>query len=263
MTRLRSAGCVFAEDEAELLLATAHTPSELADMLARRIGGLPLEHVLGWAAFCGRGIVVGPGVFVPRRRTEFLVRRAAPLMATAAVVVDLCCGSGAVGAVLCTAAEGAPRVGAELHATDVDEAAVRCARRNVAAVGGHVHHGDLYAPLPATLRGRVDVLVANPPYVPTGAIDLLPPEARTHEPRVALDGGADGLDVLRRVVAQAPAWLAPGGQLLVELGEHQVPAAVDALMRSGLIPEVARDEEFEATVLLGRRPATGVCGKGR
>ena len=101
-----------------------------------------------------------------------------------------------------------------MHAADIDPAAVRCARRNLGPAGGQVYQGDLYGPLPAGLRGRVDILLANVPYVPTSDVALLPPEAREHEARVALDGGPDGLDVLRRVAAGAPAWLAPGGHLL-------------------------------------------------
>ena len=142
----------------------------------------------------------------------------------------------------------------ELHAVDIDPAAVRCARRNVAAAGGQVYEGDLYEPLPATLRGRVDVLVANAPYVPTEEIGLLPPEARIHEPRVALDGGADGLDVLRRVTAAAPLWLAPGGHLLVETSERQAPQTVETFARDGLIPRVASSDELNATVVIGTRP---------
>lgn len=262
VTSLRAAGCVFAEDEARLLISAARTPADLAAMVDRRVGGLPLEHVLGWAEFCGLRTAVVPGVFIPRRRTEFLVRQAAALTRRAvspvgqalarprAVVVDLCCGSGAVGAALVAALQ---RV--ELYAVDVDPVAVRCARRNVAAAGGHVYEGDLYEPLPATLRGRVDVLVANAPYVPTEAIGLLPPEARLHEPRVALDGGADGLDVQRRVIAAAPQWLAPGGHLLVETSERQAPQTVDTVTRNGLIPRVARSDEQDATVVIGSRPA--------
>jgi len=160
--RLRAAGCVFAEDEARLLISAARTPADLAAMVDRRAAGLPLEHVLGWAQFCGLRIAVDPGVFVPRRRTEFLVRHATALARPRAVVVDLCCGSGAVGAALLAALD---RV--ELYAVDLDPAAVRCARRNLAAAGGQAYVGDLYEPLPAALRGRVDVLVANAPYVPT------------------------------------------------------------------------------------------------
>jgi release factor glutamine methyltransferase len=254
VTTLRAAGCVFAEQEARLLLGTAGTAAELAAMVDRRAAGVPLEHVLGWAEFGGLRVAVDPGVFVPRRRTEFLARHAAGLARRAArtgraVAVDLCCGSGAVGAVVAAAVN---RV--DLYAVDVDPAAVRCACRNLAAAGGRVYAGDLYQPLPATLRGRVDVLVANAPYVPTDAIRLLPPEARLHEPHVALDGGPDGLDVLRRVAAAAPDWLAPGGHLLVETSEHQIQPTVDALAGAGLPPRVATAAALDATVVIARRP---------
>ncbi|GAA0828794.1 putative protein N(5)-glutamine methyltransferase [Streptosporangium amethystogenes subsp. fukuiense] len=254
VTRLRAAGCVFAEDEAHLLVSTARTPSDLTAMVDRRVAGLPLEHVLGWAEFCGLRIAVDPGVFVPRRRTEFLIHQAVAVQdrqapARTQVVVDLCCGSGAVGAALTAALE---RV--ELHAVDIDPAAVRCARRNVAATGGQVYGGDLYAPLPGTLRGRVDLLVASAPYVPTEAIGLLPPEARIHEPRVALDGGEDGLDVVRRLAAAPPLWLAPDGHLLVETSERQAPRTAEAFARNGLIPRIAGSAELDATVVIGTRP---------
>jgi release factor glutamine methyltransferase len=256
VSRLRAAGCVFAEDEARLLAGAAQTPAELADMVDRRAAGLPLEQVVGWAEFCGLRIAVAPGVFVPRRRTEFLVRQAIALARPAAgpagplVVVDLCCGSGAVGAALAAALGPV-----ELHAADIDPAAVACARRNLAAAGGRVYQGDLYEPLPAALHGRVDILAANVPYIPTGEIELLPAEARDHEPRTALDGGRDGLDVLRRVAAAAPRWLAPGGHLLSETSERQASGAVAALAGSGLVPRVARSEELGATVVIGTRPA--------
>ncbi|MFD5030963.1 putative protein N(5)-glutamine methyltransferase [Streptomyces sp. NPDC058405] len=257
VTRLRAAGCVFAEDEARLLIAEARTPVGLAAMVDRRVDGLPLEHVLGWAEFCGLRVAVDPGVFVPRRRTEFLVREAAVLAPPRAVVVDLCCGSGALGAALVAVLDHA-----EWYAADIDPAAVRCARRNVVAAGGEVFEGDLYDPLPATLRGRVDVLLANVPYVPTEEIELLPPEARVHEARVALDGGADGLDVLRRVTAAAARWLAPGGHLLFETSERQAPRAVDTVARDGLIPRVATSDELDATVVIATRPALP-SGPGR
>ncbi len=261
VTRLRDAGCVFAEDEARLLISGARTTAELAAMVERRVAGLPLEHVLGWAEFCGLRITVDGGVFVPRRRTEFLVREAVELTRRAAetgrrvsasspaVVVDLCCGSGAIGAALVAALD---RV--ELDAVDVDPAAVRCARRNLLAAGGRVWQGDLYEPLPASRRGRVDILIANAPYVPTEAIGLLPREARIYEPRTALDGGADGLDVVRRVIAGAPAWLAPDGHLLVETSERQAPQAVEAVIDNGLTPQVAVSDELSATVVIAARP---------
>lgn len=242
-----------------MLVAAARTAADLAALVARRVAGLPLEHVLGWAQFCDLRIAVGPGVFVPRRRSELLARHAASLLRQAAgqrprpprpvVVVDLCCGSGALGAALVTSLEDV-----ELHAVDIDPAAVRCARANLAATGARVYEGDLYEPLPATLRSGVDVLVANAPYVPTASMRLLPPEARMHEAPVALDGGADGLDVLRRVIAAAPRWLTPGGHLLVETSEDQAPGTVRAFARNGLIPRVARSDELDATVVMGARP---------
>jgi release factor glutamine methyltransferase len=256
VSRLRSAGCVFAEDEARLLISAARTPADLAAMVDRRAAGLPLEHVIGWAEFCGLRIAVDPGVFVPRRRTEFLVSRAVSLARRAAaadgppaVVVDLCCGSGAVAAALAAALGRA-----EVHAADIDPAAVACARRNLAAAGGKVWSGDLYQPLPTALRGRVAILTANAPYVPTGAVPLLPPEARLHERRIALDGGGDGLDLLRRVIAGAPAWLAPGGHLLVESSERQAPKVAAAVARSGLAARTDSSDELGATVVTGTRP---------
>ncbi|WP_078856941.1 putative protein N(5)-glutamine methyltransferase [Streptomyces sp. NBRC 109706] len=247
--RLRAAGCVFAEDEAALLVAEAgDDPAALDTLVTRREAGLPLEHVLGWAEFHGLRVVVRPGVFVPRRRTEFLVRQALALAPRAAVVVDLCCGSGAVGAALLAAL---PDV--ELHAADLDARAVRCARANLGPAG-RVYRGDLYQPLPARLRGRVDVLVANAPYVPSAAVPLLPAEARSHEPLTALDGGSDGLAVLRRVIADAPDWLAPGGSLLVETGRRQRAEVAATMAAHGLTPRVAICDDWEATVLTGRRP---------
>jgi release factor glutamine methyltransferase len=244
--RLRAAGCVFAEDEARLLVDAAGTPSELTALVARRVAGVPLEHVLGWVEFCGLRIAVDPGVFVPRRRTEVLVREAASLVRPGAVVVDLCCGSGALGVALASA------VGAvDLHAADLDPAAVACARRNVGAAGGAVHAGDLFDALPPTLRGGVDLLLANVPYVPSDGLAAMPREAREHEPRSALDGGPDGLDVARRVVADAPDWLGPGGSLLFEVGERQVPAAVAAVTARGLRARVVRDDDRGATVVVG------------
>jgi release factor glutamine methyltransferase len=165
-------------------------------------------------------------------------------------VVDLCCGSGALG--LAVAAALSP---VELHAADLDPAAVRCARRNLAPAGGRVYEGDLYEPLPAALRGRVSLLLANVPYVPTRQIGFLPAEARDFEARLALDGGADGLDVLRRVAAGAAGWLAPGGSLLVETSPAQAPEAVAAFARGGLMPRVVTSADLDATVLIGRRPA--------
>jgi release factor glutamine methyltransferase len=250
VTRLRAAGCVFAEDEARMLIAAARTPAELDAMVGQRVAGLPLEQVLGWAEFYGLRITVAPGVFVPRRRTEFLVRRAVALARPGDVIVDLCCGAGAIGAAMAAAVEGV-----EVYAADIDPAAVRCARQNLPA--DRVYQGDLYAPLPAVLRGRVAILAANVPYVPAREIELLPAEARAHEPRAALDGGADGLDVLRRVAIGAAVWLAPGGYLLSETSDRQAPLAEAVVAASGLDARVARSPDLDATVIIARRPSSG------
>jgi release factor glutamine methyltransferase len=255
VARLRLAGCVFAEEEARLLCSAVADPAKLALMVADRATGTPLEHILGWAEFCGLRIIVDAGVFVPRRRTQFLARCAAVLTRRVAavggepdqhrpVVVELCCGSGAVSAILLNAL---PAI--ELYATDLDPAAVRCARRNLPSAG--VLQGDLFQPLPADLRGRVDVLVANAPYVPTEHLRFMPSEARVHEPVLSLDGGPVGLDVLRRVVGDAAHWLTPGGYLAVETGARQASVVAQEAREHGLIPRIARHDE--AVVVISSR----------
>lgn len=245
VARLRAAGCVFAEDEAALLDEAAAGPDHLAALVARRVDGVPLEQVLGWVAFAGLRLAVAPGAFVPRRRTELLVRSALEGLASGGTLVDLCCGVGAVAAAVVAATPDAV-----VHAVDVDPVAVDRARHN--APGAAVHVGDLDAPLPDALRGRVDVITACAPYVPTDAVALMPPEAREHEPRRALDGGADGLDVVRRIAALAPSWLAPGGRVVLEVGATQVEAASAGLEAAGLEAAVVTDEELGAVAVVGR-----------
>ncbi len=250
VARLRAAGCVWAEDEAALLVSAADDdPAALAAMVDQRAAGTPLEHVVGWARFHGMRVTVRPGVFVPRRRSEFLVDQALALAAGRehAVVVDLCCGSGALGLAVAAAL---PAV--ELHAVDIDPAAVACARQNLGAAG-QVRQGDLFGPLPGTLRGRVDLLLANVPYVPTDEVGLLPAEAREHEAPVALDGGPDGLDVLRRVLADAADWLAPSGCLLTEVTQAQAPTAEKLMATRGLRAWAASCEQLAATVVVGAK----------
>jgi release factor glutamine methyltransferase len=246
VARLRAAGCVFAEDEADLLREAATSPEELERMAAERVSGRPLEVVVGWAKFCGLRVAVAEGVFVPRLRTGLLAGRAAALAGPGAVVVDLCCGTGAVAALV-----HATHPGAEVYAADVDPTSVACARRNLPP--DRVLEGDLYDALPDRLRGRVDVLACNAPYVPSDAVALMPPEAREHEHLVALDGGADGLDVQRRVVAAAPEWLAAGGHLLVESSVRQAPGTAGLMEAVGLTTEVVHDEETGGTVVIGSR----------
>lgn len=242
--RLRAAGCVFAEEEAALLIDTG--ACGLEERIARRAAGEPLETVLGWAEFAGLRIVVEPGVFVPRRRSELLVQQAARLARRGSVVVDLCCGSGAIGA-----AVAARVAGAEVYAADVDPRAVACAAQNLPVE--RVFGGDLFAALPMTLRGRIDVLVVNAPYVPSDEIAFMPREARLYESNAALDGGVDGLDWHRRIAAGAAGWLTVGGALLIETSRRQAAGTRDVLASSGFgHVQVIRSDALDATIVKAR-----------
>lgn len=278
VARLRAAGSVFAEEEAELLASAAADPTDLASMVERRVAGEPVEAIVGWASFCGLRIVVAAGVFVPRRRTELLVREALAIVPDVVVareaskqpvrpglslvtVVELCCGTAAVAAAI-LAGMGTSDGALEVHAADVDPRATACARENLAG-RGEIHTGDLYDALPGTLRGRVDLLVANAPYVPTDAIAMMPPEARDHEPRIALDGGPDGLDVQRRIIEHAHEWLAPGGDgprgarpgvLLIETSRGQAAGTLAACEAVRLVTHVVVDDELDATAVVAVAP---------
>ncbi|MFC7727874.1 putative protein N(5)-glutamine methyltransferase [Nocardioides sp. GCM10028917] len=251
VARLRAAGCVWAEDEAALLEEAAASPDELEGLVVRRAAGEPLETVLGWVAFLDRRLVVAAGVFVPRRRTELLARtalertRAVPVGRGRPVVVEMCCGVAPVAASL----EGTH---AEVHASDISAAALACARSN--APSAALHLGDLYGALPTGLVGRVDVLAANAPYVPTDRVAAMPPEARDHEPLVALDGGVDGVDLHRRLAADAARWLAHGGVLLIETSPGQAGLTIGAMQAAGLATRVETDDEVGGCVAVGVRP---------
>ncbi|MFD0048242.1 putative protein N(5)-glutamine methyltransferase [Actinomycetes bacterium NPDC127524] len=247
--KLRHAGCVFAEDEARLLVSEAQSMESLTAMADRRATGVPLEYVLGWADFCGIRIAVEPGVFIPRRRTEFLVKQAASIGMPGAVVADICCGTGAVGAALDKALGGI-----ELYAADIDPLSVQCARRNLASIAALVLEGDLCKPLPSVLRGRVDILVANAPYVPTRAIRLLPRESRNHESKAALNGGIDGLDFHRRIASEACQWLAPHGHVIVETSRKQACQTFEIFAQHGLITRSVHDSELNAAAVIGTKP---------
>lgn len=210
--RLRAAGCVFAEEEAALLRG-AFGNDALDAATQRRIDGEPLEWILGWVDFGGERFHLSPGVFIPRQRSTLLVedavRRAAGVGAPR--IVDLCCGCGALGLAV------RRRIGGDLFASDLDARAVEDARRN----GAHAEVGDLFASVPTDWRGTVDILLCNAPYVPTDAIELMPRDSRHHEDPALVDGGASGLDVLTRVVLEAPEWLTPSGHLHVECSPDQ------------------------------------------
>jgi release factor glutamine methyltransferase len=262
---LAAAGCVSARAEADWLLEEAADEGALRAMVARRVAGEPLQYVIGWAPFGPLRLAVGPGVFVPRPETEALADRAAARLRARLeppqgsgepqggapvrpVAVDVCTGSGAIA---CFLAAEVPR--ARVLATELDPGALAWARINADRYGVELLAGDLDAPLPPELAGHLDLLCANVPYVPSGAIATLPTDVRDHEPRLALDGGPDGLDVLRRLVARAGHWLAPGGGLLCEIGEDQAETAAALLATAGLTevavhPDlVGRDRILEGT----------------
>lgn len=210
-------------------------------MAARRVAGEPIEYIVGWAEFAGLRMVVAPGVFVPRHRTEFLVERALAVLPPDAVVLDLCCGSGAIGAAI-----SAARPDAVIYATDIDPVAVECARQNVPA--GYVDEGDLFDPLPQDLMGRIDVIVACPPYVPSDQVRLMPREAQVHEARTALDGGEDGLSILRRIARDSVDWLRHGGQVMVEISRGQAETAERAFGAGYAAGIVSSADQSEAIV---------------
>lgn len=238
--RLQAAGVATARHDAERLLARVLGTTRLGLLLEprrdvsppalvrlealvlRRARHEPLQYLLGEAEFCGLTLAVGPGVFIPRPETELLVERALRRCpAGPGVVVELCTGSGAVA---CALALARPEL--QVWAVERSPAAAAWARRNVARHGldGRVHvvEGDLVAPLQGRgLERRCSLVVANPPYIPSPALAGLPREVRAYEPVEALDGGLDGLAVVRRIVAAAPTLLRPGGVLLLEIGHDQ------------------------------------------
>jgi release factor glutamine methyltransferase len=210
---LAEAGCIAAGEEAqELIQAAAGDPDVLDHLVSRRADGEPIAWLTGAVTFCGVDLFVAPGVYVPRWQTEPLARRAATLLPPTGLAADLCTGAGAIAAVLAAAVPTA-----RVLATELDSNAARCARRN----GVEVFEGYLEDPLPRELEHRLDVLTAVVPYVPTDSLRLLPRDVQAFEPRLALDGGADGTDLLAEVVRRSPGWLSAGGWLLLELGGDQ------------------------------------------
>lgn len=244
---------MFAEDEARLLAENADG-DRLEELVARRVAGEPLEHLLGVVELGGLTLVVAAGVFVPRTRTLLLVRETVRLAerhaadGTVPVVLELCCG---VAPVASHVRHAVPT--ARIMAAEIDEPAASCARHNL-GTGGEVLVGDLFGAVPEQWRGRLDVVAANAPYVPTHHVATMPPEARDHEPLVALDGGDDGVDVHRRIAAEVGRWLSPRGVVLVETSRRQATLTAEALHDVGLVPHVLHDDDLDATVVVARRP---------
>jgi release factor glutamine methyltransferase len=222
---LSGAGFVFAREEASELLARAGDDRELLDSLVRRrLTGEPLAWIVGSTWFCGMQIRVDTGVYVPRWQSEPLARRAAERLPAGGTAIDLCTGTGAIARVLMLG-----RPGARVVASDLDQRAVACATAN----GVDAYLGDLFAPLPESFEGCVDVIVGAVPYVPTSELPLLQRDTFTFESRRPYHGGRDGTDILRRILAEAPRYLRDGGALLLELGGDQAEALGGDLARLG------------------------------
>lgn len=232
---LSGAGCVAAEEEATELVARAAGDAGLLDALVRRrMTGEPLAWITGTVSFCGLPIRVDPGVYVPRGQSEPLARRAAARLPANGTGVDVCTGAGAIAKTM-----SAHRPHARVVASDIDGRAVACASAN----GVEVYRGDLFAPLPRLLEGRVDVVVAVVPYVPSPALRLLPRDTLVFESSLFYDGGNDGTDLLRRVLSEGPRFLRPGGALLLELGGEQAAAIDDDLARLGYVDVIRLVDE--------------------
>ena len=224
---LSGAGFLAADQEAAALLARAGSDADLLEALVgRRLTGEPLAWIVGSVLFCGLEIRVDPGVYVPRWQSEPLARRAVERLPATGAAIDLCTGTGAIARTLTR-----DRPGARVVASDVDERAVACAAAN----GVEVYRGDLFAPLPRALEGRVDVVVGVVPYVPTPELPLLQRDTFTFESPLAYDGGRDGTEILRRALSDAPRFLRRGGALLLELGGEQAGALSDDLARRGYV----------------------------
>ena len=224
---LSRAGFIAAAEEAHELLARSAGDAELLDsLIGRRLTGEPLAWITGSVSFCGVETRVDPGVYVPRWQSEPLARRAVERRPATGTAIDLCTGSGAIAKTLITS-----RPGARVVASDVDERAVACAIAN----GVEVYRGDLFAPLPRALEGRVDVVVAVVPYVPTPELPLLQRDTFAFESPLSYDGGPDGTDILQRVLTDAPRFLRRGGALLLELGGEQDDVLDGDLARLGYV----------------------------
>jgi release factor glutamine methyltransferase len=242
---LRAAGCIAASEEAdELIRAAGGEPGVLDDLVARRTTGEPIAWLTGSVTFCDVELFVAPGVYVPRWHTEPLTRRAVTCLAPGGVAVDLCTGVGAIAAVL-----GRAVPTAQVLATELDPRAAHCARRN----GVEVFEGFLDDPLPARFERRVDVMTAVVPYVPTGSLPFLPRDVLAFEPRLALDGGVDGTDLLEEVVARSTRWLRPGGSILLELGGDQAGPVGRLLDHAGFEDvDVMVDEDGDPRAVCAR-----------
>lgn len=214
-------------------LVDADAISRFRALVDRRAAQEPIQHIVGFEEFRGLRIAVTPDVLIPRPETEGLVERALELLADRprALVADIGTGSGAIACAL-----AATRPDLEVLAVDQSLGALAVASDNVRALGlasrVRLLAGDLFGPL-ASLSGSLDMIVANPPYIPSGVIPTLPVEVERFEPHLALDGGPDGMRVLRRIIAEAPGSLRPGGWLVMEIGEEQAGPLASLMAAEG------------------------------
>ncbi len=230
------------------------------ELVRRRAAGEPLQTILGETEFHSRVFKVAPGVFIPRPETERLVEIAVELInppdrrLLAPVAVEIGCGTGVIG--ICLALE-IPRLVVE--AVDIDPAAVELTRHNAHKLGVearvHVHQGSRFDPLPRHLRGKVDLLVSNPPYIPSDDIAGLQTEVKDHDPLAALDGGRDGLDFYRALAHAQGQWVRPGGWIALEIGADQGEAVTEILTASGAVQvEVQQDYAGRDRIVTARMP---------
>ena len=282
---LAAAGIETARPEAEWLLASllgvdrralhldpdrrlaTPTIARYLSLLDRRAAREPLQYLLGWEEFHGVRLAVTPDVLVPRPETEGLVEWAIEVLRGLAepVAADLGTGSGAIA---CAIAHALPR--AEILAVEVSAGALAVASRNVRQLGlssrVHLLAGDLFAPL-GSIASSLDLVVANPPYLPSAVLPSLPPEVSRHEPRAALDGGPDGLAIIRRVVSGAPPVLKRGGWLLMEIGDDQAGPVASLMAAEGFGGIRARRDLNGIERYIGGRwepvaPALSACASG-
>jgi release factor glutamine methyltransferase len=247
VAQLQAAGCVAAEEEAADLMASADGDGTLlSELIARRCQGEPIAWLIGSVTFCGETVLVHQGVYVPRWQSEPMAIEAVARLPEDGIAVDLCTGSGAIAVVLARR-----RPGARVLATETDRVAITCAQAN----GVDVHRCDLTEGLPSDLNGRVDVVTAVVPYVPTGDLKHLPRDTLAFEPRHALDGGPDGTNFLERAIRQVAPLLRPGGSLLMELGGHQLELLQPILDACGYEDSRASvDQDGDLRALFCRRP---------
>lgn len=242
---LRRAGCVAAEEEAAELVEVADgDAARLRELVARRCAGEPLAWLTGSVRFCGEMVLVHQLVYVPRWQSEPLALEAVARLPERGLAVDLCTGSGAIAVVLARR-----RPLARVVASEIDPLAATCARSN----GIDVFEGDMATNLPVALTGRVDVVTAIVPYVPTAQLRLLPRDVTAYEPRRALDGGEDGTRFLVRAVVESARLLRPGGSLLLELGGDQADLLAPVLAHNGFLDvELHVDDDRDVRALFCR-----------